>query len=86
MRLQELQQKNRLAQKRITRLTEKLAEISAKDGVSLDNEMNTDLDVIMKEEEKSVIDNHPKDSFLRLFWEQQKEALSKNPQTSLDIM
>ena len=31
VRLQELQQKNRLAQKRITRLTEKLAEISAKD-------------------------------------------------------
>ena len=78
-RLRELQHKNRASQKRITRLTEKLAEMTARNGVCLDDAMSGDLEKIMKDEDQNVIEKYPKDSFLRLFWEQQKEALSKHP-------
>ena len=78
-RLRELQQKHRLDQKRITRLNEKLAELTAKNGVCLDDAMNGDLEKIVKDEDKHVMEMYPKESFLRLFWQQQKEALSKNP-------
>ena len=47
--------------------------------ICLDNEMSGDLEKIVKDEDKHVMEMYPKDSFLRLFWQQQKEALSKNP-------
>lgn len=78
-RIKELQHKNRMSQKRIARLTRKIEEQTAKSGVCLDDGMNDDLKTIIREEEKDVLELYPKDSFLHLFWQHQKEALSKNP-------
>ena len=62
-----------MSQKRITRLTEKLAEMTARNGVCLDDTMSGDLEKIMKDEDQNVIGKYPKDSFLRLFREQQRK-------------
>ena len=78
-KIERLQQKNRLSQKRITRLTEKLAELTTRDGVCLGDDTSGDLGEIIKHEDKGVREKHPEGSFLRLFWDQQKEALSKHP-------
>ena len=79
VRLREIQHERRISQKRITRLTTKLAELTAEDGVPLDSDMSGDLKEIMEEEDKGVLDRHHEGSFLRLFWDQQKEAMSKHP-------
>ena len=60
-------------------MTRKIEEVTAKNGVSLDDGMSDDLKTIIIEEEKGVLEQYPKDSFLHLFWQHQKEALSKNP-------
>ena len=78
-RLRELQRKNHQQQNHIARLREKLAELTEKNGVYLDQTMNNDLEKIVKEEDKAVMDRYPKDSFLQIFWQHQKEALTKHP-------
>jgi hypothetical protein len=65
-----------MSQKRIARLTQKIEETMAKNGVCLDDGMSDDLKTIITEEEKGVLEQHSKDSFLHLFWQHQK-ALSK---------
>lgn len=78
-RLQELQHKNRASNKQIIRLRDKLKESTVKNGVCLDDATRNDLENIMKEEEQNVLERYPKDSFHHLFWQQQKEALTKHP-------
>lgn len=68
-----------MSQRKIARLTRRIDEQTAVSGVRLDDGMNDDLKTIIKEEEKGVLERYPKDSFLYLFWQHQKEALSKNP-------
>ena len=69
-----------MVQKRITRLTTKMEELTANSGVNLDDDLNDDLiKTMMTEEEKSVLEQHPEGSFLHLFWKHQKEALCRNP-------
>ena len=41
--------------------------------------MNSDLEEVMKQEDVHVMERCPRDSFLCLFWQQQKETLAKNP-------
>ena len=77
-RIRELQHLNRMAQKRIARLTQKIEELTAKSGVKLDDDVSDDLKTIMMEEEKSVLQQYPEGSFLHLFWQHQKEALCRN--------
>ena len=78
-KIKQLQHTNRMSQKRIVRLTQRFEELTARSGVCLDDGMSNDLKTIIKEEDKSVLELYPKDSFLYLFWQHQKEALSKNP-------
>ena len=68
-----------MSQKRIVRLTKTFEELTARSGVCLDDGMSNYLKTIIKEEDKSVLELYPKDSFLYLFWQHQKEALSKTP-------
>ena len=55
-----IRDRHRLDQKRITRLNEKLAELTAKNGVCLDDAMNGDLEKIVKDEDKHVMEMYPK--------------------------
>ena len=52
---------------------------SSECGVCLNSELNSDLEEVVKQEDHNVMERYPKDSFLYLFWQQQKEALTKNP-------
>ena len=45
----------------------------------MNSELNSDLEEVVKQEDHNVMERYPKDSFLYLFWQQQKEALTKNP-------
>ena len=63
---------NMMAHKRIARLTKGFEELTNKNGVCLDDAMGEDLKTIIKEEEKSVLEQYPMNSFLHLFWQHQK--------------
>ena len=78
-KLRELQRKNRVSKKHISRLSERLAEHTSKCGVCVDDVMKSDLDKIMKDEDQNVMNAYPKDSFPYVFWRQQKEAQTKHP-------
>lgn len=77
-RINELQHKQRLLTRKVSYLSKKLTEITAEYGVCLDNETNRDLETVMRQQDEHVTDRYPKDSFLYLFWQQQKEALKTN--------
>ena len=51
-RIKELQHQNRMSQKWIARLTQKIEELTAKNGVNSDDDESDDLNTIMTEEEK----------------------------------
>ena len=55
-----------MSQKRIVQLTKRFEELMARSGVYLDDGMSNDLKTIMKEEEKSVLEQYPKNCFLYL--------------------
>ena len=78
MKLRTLQHKIRLSQKRITRLNEKLAKATTRDGVCLGDDMDADLNEIITQEDDGIKERHPEGSFLRVFWDHQKEALNKH--------
>ena len=63
-KLHKLQQKNRSYQKLITRLKEKLADVTSKDGVSLGDDMDSDLKEIIVQEDEGIREKHPEGSFL----------------------
>ena len=52
-----------------------LDKLTDKDGVQLDEGMHHDLQSIMNEMTNKVRDQHSDDSFRRIFWESQLEAM-----------
>jgi len=54
-----------------------LANLTASQGVSLDEGMTSDFHQIMQEEEEQVKQAYPEGSFQHIFWKQQKEAASR---------
>lgn len=62
--------------KRISRLRLKLDSVVESEGVMVDNEMASDLQEIISEENPGV-EALPEDCFRRIFWEQQQAALAK---------
>ena len=76
-RLKELHRTNRLAQRKIAHLTEKLKEVIEIEGEQVDEATHSELKQIMEENNHHIETQYPKDSFMYLFWSQQKEALTK---------
>lgn len=76
-RLKELHRNNRIAQRKIAHLKEKLTEKIEIEGEQVDDLTNTDLKEIMDENDSNIEALYSKDSFIYLFWRQQKEALTK---------
>ena len=60
----------------ISRLKKKLAKLTETHGITLDNDTASDIKAIMDAEEHRVKKDHGEGSFLRLFWQTQKEAAS----------
>lgn len=77
-RLKELHHNNRLAQRKLARHSEKLKEIIEIEGEQVDESTHTNLKQIMEENDHHMESDYPKDSFMYLFWKQQKDALAKH--------
>ena len=60
--------------------------MTARQGLCLDEETNSDLKTIITENHDSIMNQHPKDTFLSLFWQQQYEAMSKDPKGRTGIL
>ena len=77
-RLRHWHDKSRALQKKVLCSQERIAGLVAKEGVSLDIDTTEDLHAIMEEENITVAERCPENSFQRLFWDQQREASSKS--------
>ena len=78
-RMKILHQKNRVVHMRLERLKVKLKNAIDSKGVSLDTEVTEDLHQIMDEEEDKAMSDVQPGSFRHLFWQQQKEAATRDP-------
>ena len=76
--MKELHHNMRTAQKRVAHLQEKLRESTEVEGEKVDESTSADLQQIMEDNDTSILKQYPKESFLYLFWTQQKEALTKS--------
>ena len=76
-RLKELHRENRNAKRRMAHLEEKLRERIEDEGEQMDKETSLDLKQIMEENNEQIETQYPRDSFMYLFWKQQREALGK---------
>ena len=76
-RLKGLRLESCKAQKKLDRLKAKLTEVTENQGISLDEQTTSDLHQIMVAEEQHVLKEYPRNSFQRIFWQQQKEAASR---------
>ena len=77
-RLHELHRRESAMKKRLSRLKEKLDEATTQLGVSLEDNMTTDLVDIMQSQNDEVISSHSENSFPRLFWQEQYKAVLKS--------
>ena len=69
----------RALQLKCNRLRSKIVELTEQKGVYIDENTEKDLVTIM-EENNSVVDKFPEQSFQRLFWQQQMEAVKRSRQ------
>ena len=78
-RLRELHSQHRNTSKQMQRLQHRLAVVIEEEGISIDENMHSDLRQIMEECANKVTSEHPVGSLARVFWEQQlKAALCSN--------
>ena len=76
-RLKQLHHQNRIFTMQMSRLKLKLEKVIYQRGVTVDDDMSTDLCTIMKEEQQHVEKEFPQGSFQRIFWDQQREVTTK---------
>jgi len=81
-RLSRLQKQKRKLSVRVTQLEERLAAAREQDGVTLTEELHSDMKKIASSCTKQVHSAYPEGSFQRLFWDQQIQASShSNPKS-----
>ena len=68
---------NKSSSLQVERLKAKLTSITAREGVTLDGNMSTDLITIMTEEQETMMQKFPQGSFQQIFWQQQMDAVSR---------
>ena len=68
---------NLLLQLAIARMKEKIARHTDKHAIEVENEIDEDMHEMIKELGEKVTQENSEGSFLRLFWQQQKEAASR---------
>lgn len=72
-----MKKQNKALTSKINRLQKKLEESIEVNGVLLDDETSKDLENIVKEEDSTLADKFPEDSFPHVFWNQQKAHILK---------
>ena len=75
-RLHRLHLETKKAKLRLDRFRDKLELASTKSYVAVDETLDSDIRSMADECRDLVVDAHPKDSFQRIFWEQQEKAAS----------
>ena len=78
-RIQSIQRRLVAAERQVEQLKEKIRNSVKSHGVIVDNQLSDDLSQIVSDHTPTIIADFPENSFQRLFWEQQKEAMIKNP-------
>ena len=76
-RLHGLRKKNNQLQHKIRRLQSKLDAMIEVNSTVLDDELSQDVKLVMEENDEMIRDKFPVDSFQYIFWQHQKESLSK---------
>ena len=76
-RLAALQHDKRLAQKKVARLSDKLATAIVENGVDLDEQVSSDLMQIAIEDKENGSQSLQDGSFCQIFWKEQKKAAAK---------
>ena len=71
-----MKQLNRSSLLQVERLKAKLTSITAREGVTLDGDMSTDLITIMTEEQETMMQKFSQGSFQQIFWQQQMDQCS----------
>ena len=81
-RFHQLKQQHTTLQKQLQRLKTKIAESIQSSRIVVSEETSEDLSQMMSSPECSnFIEQLPEASFQRIFWQQQMEALNKNPKS-----
>ena len=73
-----LHKENRVAGMKVKRMKEKLNQFLERSGVQLESSLSSDLCQIMDKEEQHALKGIQPGSFQHVFWEQQKEAATKD--------
>ena len=82
-RLRRLHLESRQVKLRLDRLRRKLDVECAKSNVAVDVTLDSDIRTLALEGRAAVVENYPKDSFQRVFWEQQEKAASLKDSRSM---
>lgn len=67
----------RLQEKQVRYLKDCLEELMETRSVNVDNDLNEELEAVMKDQNNNILQQFPDGSFAQLFWQQQEIALSK---------
>ena len=76
-RLHNSRNENRALCRKIEQLKSKLEKMTQSAGIDLDSNLNSDLQAIAAEKGDEI--SHPPGTFARIFWDQQRESMLKNP-------
>ena len=82
-RLRNIHQENKKANLRISRLKQKISDVTSQDGVLLDDEMHKDMKAMMNASTNQVHSMYPEGSFQQVFWDQQQTACSLQDSRSM---
>ena len=77
-RLHNSKTENQKLSRKLDQFKSRLDKLTQSSGVTLDSSLHSDMQCIMHDHENDTMP-HPPNSFARVFWEQQKESLQKNP-------
>ncbi|XP_065883726.1 uncharacterized protein [Dysidea avara] len=77
LRVRTLQGRYKASKKVISRLQEKVKQLTETQGLTVEQSLHDDLVTVMDQHESEITKQHEESSFQMLFWKQQREALKK---------
>lgn len=79
LRMTNLRKQTVTLRRQVESLTRRMQILTDKHGVKVSEDLEQDFRTIVNESDETMLNSYPPDSFMLLFWKQQKEAISKNP-------
>lgn len=75
-KMSNLKRKVKSVEKQVRTLKARIEHLTQQEGESIDSALQDDLLSVMEENNRSIMDAYPENSFARVFWEQQLQAAS----------